>query len=64
MTYPGEYRVLEEIRAWGKTVEMPVEIVSDNRFICEPSMFNQWAKDRKHLRMECFYRELRKKIMC
>ena len=61
VTYPGEYRVLKDMQNWQSHFGIPVEIRSDNRFLCEPDEFFQWAKDRKQLRMEYFYREMRKK---
>lgn len=60
-TFPGEYRVLQMIKSWEKRFELPVEIRADDRFLCTPEDFANWAKDRKQLRMEHFYREMRKK---
>ncbi|MDO7597814.1 MAG: cryptochrome/photolyase family protein [Pseudomonadota bacterium] len=61
VTYPGEYRVLKDMQNWQSHFGIPVEIRPDNRFLCEPDEFFQWAKERKQLRMEYFYREMRKK---
>ncbi len=61
VTYPGEYRVLQDMLSWGKRFGMPVEIRSDDRFLCDPDEFVVWAEGRKQLRMEYFYREMRKK---
>jgi deoxyribodipyrimidine photolyase-related protein len=61
VTYPGEYRVLEDIRNWENELSISVEIREDNRFLCSPDEFFSWAKNRKQLRMEYFYREMRKK---
>jgi len=38
-----------------------IEIRDDDRFLCTPDDFKEWAQDRKQLRMEFFYREMRKK---
>jgi deoxyribodipyrimidine photolyase-related protein len=40
---------------------MGVDILPDTRFICSIDEFAAWAKDRKQLRMEYFYREIRRK---
>lgn len=61
VTHPGEYRVLEDIRSWKDEFSIPVEIREDDRFLCSPDQFASWAKNRKQLRMEYFYREMRKK---
>ena len=61
ITHPGEYRVLADIKRWEADFGVPVEIRTDHRFLCTPDDFTDWAKDRKQLRMEYFYREMRKK---
>ena len=60
VTHPGEYRVLEDIRSWADELSIPIEIREDDRFLCTPDEFASWAKDRKQLRMEYFYRNMRK----
>ncbi len=61
VTHPGEYRVLEDIKSWSDTFGIPVEIRQNTGFLCTIEDFNDWAADRKQLRMEYFYREMRKK---
>ncbi|PKR55856.1 cryptochrome/photolyase family protein [Thalassospira marina] len=61
ITHPGEYRVLQDIETWQETFGLPVEIREDDRFLCGLDEFRDWAKGRKQLRMEFFYREMRKK---
>ena len=61
VTEPGEWRVREAMEHWATILSIPVEIVRDNRFVCSTPEFNAWAKDRKQLRMEYFYREMRRK---
>lgn len=61
VTHPGEYRVLADIKTWEKILSAPVEIRDDTRFICGIEEFKHWARNRKQLRMEFFYREMRKK---
>ncbi|MHA7873721.1 MAG: cryptochrome/photolyase family protein, partial [Hyphococcus sp.] len=60
-TEPGERRVLQEIKTWEKQFALPVEIRADDRFVASHEDFAQWAQGRKTLRMEYFYREMRKK---
>ena len=61
VTHPGEYRVLKDMQSWEATLGVPVEIRADERFLCSPEEFAAWAEGRKQLRMEYFYREMRKK---
>ena len=61
VTHPGEYRVLKDIKCWEQELGIPVTIREDNRFFCTGYEFAKWAKDKKQLRMENFYREMRKK---
>ena len=61
VTHPGEWRVLEDMRSWSAAFGVPVEILDDDRFICPPSDFAAWAAGRKQLRMEFFYREMRRR---
>lgn len=60
VTEPGEYRVLKEIHSWSKKFKTPVNVLPDTRFFCSLHNFNLWAKGKKRLRMENFYRNLRK----
>lgn len=61
VTFPGEYRVMEDMQQWQAKFGVNVDIRPDTRFICQPDEFASWAKGRKQLRMEYFYREMRKK---
>lgn len=54
VTHPSEYRVLQ-------ILEGICTIIEDDRFFCSKEHFQEWAQDRKQLRMEFFYREMRKK---
>ncbi|WP_455366784.1 cryptochrome/photolyase family protein [Kaarinaea lacus] len=60
-TQPGEYRVLEELNTALKKAAINLEVRADDRFICPPGYFKQWASRRNELTMEFFYREMRKK---
>ncbi|QPG07050.1 cryptochrome/photolyase family protein [Salinimonas marina] len=61
VTEPGEYRLLKSMQQWSSQLDTPVEISEDPRFYASVDDFKEWAKDRKSLRMEFFYREMRKK---
>ncbi|MEI7668555.1 MAG: cryptochrome/photolyase family protein [Pseudomonadota bacterium] len=61
LTQAGEYRVLKMMQAWQKDIAIPVDILPDTRFLASHADFTKWAKDKKQLRMEFFYREMRKK---
>ncbi len=61
VTEPGEYRLLENFRSWPESLGVTVEIRPDTRFLCSLAEFKHWAIGKKQLRMEYFYREMRKK---
>jgi deoxyribodipyrimidine photolyase-related protein len=61
VTAPSEYRVFQDMQFWEAEFSVRVEIRPDDRFLCSPEEFAEWADDRKQLRMEYFYREMRKK---
>ncbi len=60
VTAPGEFRVLEDIMDWETDLGIVVEIRQDDRFLCSREMFESWAAGRKQLRMDFFYREMRR----
>ncbi len=57
----GEWRLDNEIRQWAQRLDVAVEIRLDDRFLASKEEFANWAKGRKQLRMEFFYREMRRK---
>jgi deoxyribodipyrimidine photolyase-related protein len=61
VTAPGEWRVLAVMQSWSTRFGLPVEILDDDRFICSVTEFAEWASGRKQLRMEYFYRDMRRK---
>jgi deoxyribodipyrimidine photolyase-related protein len=60
LTEPGEWRILEKFKAWQREWSVSVEIRDDERFMCSIAEFKAWAARRNQLRMEYFYREMRK----
>lgn len=61
VTEPGELRVREDMNTWADATGVFVEIRPDDRFVCSIPDFAGWAEGRKTLRMEYFYREMRRK---
>jgi deoxyribodipyrimidine photolyase-related protein len=58
---PGDYRVKAELEQAAKKAGVELEIRPDRTFFCGIAEFGKWAAGRKQLRMEFFYREMRKK---
>jgi deoxyribodipyrimidine photolyase-related protein len=61
VTAPGEYRLLADMQQWSDVLDLSVTIRPDDRFLCATDEFAAWAQGRKQLRMEFFYREMRRK---
>jgi deoxyribodipyrimidine photolyase-related protein len=59
LTEPGEWRLMEELQ--GLDAVFAVEILPDDRFIASHKEFDDRAEGRKALRMEYFYRDMRRK---
>ncbi|WP_126974789.1 cryptochrome/photolyase family protein [Frigidibacter oleivorans] len=56
-TEPGEWRLIQALQA----LPLEVTILPDDRFFCSGAEFARWAEGRKALRMEWFYREMRRR---
>ena len=56
-TEPGEWRLIAALN------DLPLDttVLPDTRFIASHAEFEAWAKNRKELRMEWFYRDMRRK---
>ncbi|MEO1190795.1 MAG: cryptochrome/photolyase family protein [Pseudomonadota bacterium] len=61
ITCCGEYRLQEALEALAQELDCPVEFRDDDRFFTQAADFAAWAQGRKQLRMEYWYRELRKR---
>ena len=61
VTEPGEYRLLKYFESWKENIGTPVDITPDTRFLCGIDEFKKWAANRGQLRMEYFYRDMRRK---
>jgi deoxyribodipyrimidine photolyase-related protein len=56
-TRPGEWRLIRAL----DDLPLPVTQLPDDRFLCSEGDFAAWAVGRRHLRMEYFYREMRRR---
>jgi deoxyribodipyrimidine photolyase-related protein len=61
ITQPGEYRVLEELQAAAREMGLELEVRSDRHFLSTIEDFQKHCEGRKQLRMEYFYREMRRR---
>lgn len=61
VTEAGEWRVLALFQRLKNQLPIPLTIYEDSRFLCSINEFKQWAKGKKQLRMEYFYRMMRQK---
>ncbi len=61
LTEPGEHRVLASLTDAAEVAGVPIEIRADTHFLCSRAEFDDWAAGRKALRLEYFYRHLRKR---
>ena len=58
---PGEWRVRESLLDTAQRLGSELELRPDRHFLSTPQEFAQHAEGRKQLRLEFFYRELRRK---
>jgi deoxyribodipyrimidine photolyase-related protein len=61
VTEAGEWRVMEMMREWPSLSPIPVEVLPDTRFLCSHEDFRSWAAGKSQLRMEYFYRDMRRR---
>ncbi|MGB0682079.1 MAG: cryptochrome/photolyase family protein [Magnetovibrionaceae bacterium] len=60
LTEPGSHALRSAMEDWREELPCEVQILEDGRFLCSHDRFAAWAEGRKQLRMEYFYREMRK----
>ena len=60
MTEAGEYRLQQQLLSLQSSAQVPMDLLEDSRFLCSHDEFSSWADGRKQLRMENFYRDMRK----
>lgn len=58
---PGDWRLGENLRKACAKAKVAFEILPDTSFLCSSQEFREYAQDRKGLRMEFFYREMRRR---
>ncbi len=61
MTAPGDWRVLQAIKGVAQAQGLPLEVREDRHFYGSAREFAAHARGRKTLRMEYFYRDMRKR---
>ncbi|MGK2912146.1 MAG: cryptochrome/photolyase family protein [Sphingobium sp.] len=61
VTEAGEWRVQAMLEEWEGRFALPVNIRLDTRFLASHAEFDTWAAGKTQLRMEFFYREMRRK---
>ena len=59
---PGEWRMLASIQNAASDEGVVLHLLDDTHFLCSRSEFADWARGKKELRMEFFYRLMRKKM--
>ena len=60
-THPGEHRILRGVEQVCRRAGVPLTICEDRRYFCSLEEFRKHAAGRKELRMEYFYREMRRR---
>ena len=58
---PGEWRLKQAIEALVKDLQLDLEMREDEHFYCSRQEFIDWTANKKELRLEYFYRLMRKK---
>jgi len=58
---PSEFRVKRLIERTAADLQLRIEMRPDRHFLCSHEEFDQFAEGRKQLRMEHFYRQMRRK---
>jgi len=61
MAQAGDYRVQSSLTDVVNASPASLDLRSDNHFLCSADAFEEWAGSRKQLRLESFYREMRKR---
>jgi len=61
VVHPGDYRVLNDLQQTAEKHELTLEVRTDRHFYCQPEEFAEYMEGKKDLRLEYFYRWLRKK---
>ena len=57
---PGEWRLKKAIEQLVEELKISLVMHEDNHFFCSHQEFREWASNKKELRLEYFYRQMRK----
>ena len=57
---PGEWRLKQQIEELANELELHLDMREDDHFFCSHQVFNEWVDGKKELRLEYFYRLMRK----
>jgi deoxyribodipyrimidine photolyase-related protein len=60
MVRPGDWRVLTALTEAAARHSCPIDPLEDQHFLCPLPWFREYARGRKQLRLEYFYREMRR----
>lgn len=60
MVEPGEWRIQQVIEETARRCKVELEVRPDGHFLCSREQFARHAEERRRLRMEFFYREMRR----
>ena len=58
---PGEWRLKQAIEALAKELKIELDVREDDHFYCTRQEFVEWTANKKELRLEYFYRLMRKR---
>ena len=61
MVEPGDWRIEQQLLSFAKTQKINLVMRQDHHFMCTRAEFVEWAKGYKQLRLEYFYRMMRKR---
>ena len=62
MVEPGDWRIEQQLLAFAKSKNLALVMREDRHFMCSRAEFSEWAKGYKQLRLEYFYRMMRKRL--
>jgi deoxyribodipyrimidine photolyase-related protein len=58
---PGEWRLKRQLEELARELSIRLEMREDDHFYCSRREFAEWVSDKKELRLEFFYRVMRKR---
>lgn len=61
MVSPGDWRIEQALNAYAETSATPLAMREDTHFMCGRHEFAEWARGYKQMRLEYFYRMMRRR---